>query len=111
MTAGGKLTVQVEAFAPRRSNTLVGFCTVIIPEMHLKIIDLSVHEKNESRWMGLPAKPQIAREGTVRRDERGKTAYSPVLEFTDKATRDAFSARVVTSLLEFAPAAFEGETA
>jgi hypothetical protein len=111
MTATGKLTVLIEAFRPMRSNTLHGFCTVNIPEMRLRIFDLSVHQKNESRWVGLPAKPQITREGAVRRDERGKTAYSPILEFTDKATRDAFSARAIAALLEFAPAAFDEEAA
>ena len=84
-----KLSVHVESFKPLTSNTLRGFVTVIIPEMRLKIIDLSVHEKNEARWVGLPAKPQITRDGTVRKDDRGKVAYSSVLEFTDKATRDA----------------------
>jgi hypothetical protein len=111
MIAGGKLTVQVEAFTPKRSKTLAGFCTVIIPEMHLKIVDLSVHEKNGSRWVGLPGKPQITRECTVRRDERGKTIYAAVIEFTDKATRDGFSAKVVASLLDFAPSAFNDEEA
>jgi hypothetical protein len=106
-----KFTVHVEAFKPVRSNTLVGFCSVTIPELHLRIIDLSVHERNESRWVGLPAKPQVDRNGNVRKDDRGKTAYTPVIEFTDKATRDAFSARVIASLLEFAPAAFDEEAA
>jgi hypothetical protein len=107
----GKLTITVEAFVPRRSNTLFGFVTVVIPEMRLRIHDVSVHEKGESRWAGLPAKPQIDRDGTVRKDERGKTLYTPILEFTDKPTRDAFSARVIASLLEFAPAAFDDEEA
>jgi hypothetical protein len=106
-----KLTVQVEAFTPRRSNTLVGFCTVTVPEMRLRIHDLTVHKKNGSRWIGLPGKPIIDRDGTVRRDDRGKVAYVPVLEFADKATRDAFSAKVIASLLEFAPAAFDDEDA
>jgi hypothetical protein len=108
----GKLTVQVDAFKPIRSNTLFGFATVTIPELHLKIIDLRVHKKNDSRWVGLPGKAQIDREGHVRRDDRGKVAYTSVIEFTDKPTRDAFSARVIASLLEFAPAAFDdGEAA
>jgi hypothetical protein len=106
-----KLTVRVDAFKPIRSNTLFGFATVTIPELHLKIIDLSVHQKNTSRWIGLPGKAQITRDGSVRRDERGKVAYTPVLEFTDRATREAFSARVIASLLEFAPAAFDAEDA
>jgi hypothetical protein len=106
-----KFTVRVDAFKPLRSNTLVGFCTVTIPELRLKIIDLSVHEKNESRWASLPAKAQIDRSGNVRRDDRGKVAYTPVLEFSDKATRTAFSDRVIASLPEFAPAAFDDEAA
>jgi hypothetical protein len=111
MTGTGKLTVQVDAFKPIRSNTLYGFCTIVIPELHLKITDLTVHKKNDSRWVGLPGKAQIDRDGNVRRNERGKVAYTPVIEFTDKQTRDAFSARVIASLLEFAPAAFDDEEA
>jgi hypothetical protein len=76
----GKLTVQVESFKPMRSNTLV-----------------------------MPGKAQITRDGAVRRDDRGKTLYTPTLEFTDKSTRDAFSARVIAALLEFAPTAFDAE--
>jgi hypothetical protein len=112
MTAAArKVTVIVESFTPRRSNTLVGFCSVIIPELHLKIFDVSVHEKNASRWVGLPGKAQITRDGTVRKDERGKVLYTPTIEFTRRATRDAFSALVIASLLEFAPAAFDDEEA
>jgi hypothetical protein len=96
-----KLTVLIENFTPRRQNTLIGFVSVPIPEMHLKIFDLAVHQKNDSRWASLPAKPQVDRDGNVRRDERGKVAYSPVLEFTYRATRDAFSHRLIAALLEF----------
>jgi hypothetical protein len=105
-----KLTVIVQEFVPMRSNTLRGFVSVEIPELHMRICDLTVHEKNGKRWCGLPAKPQLGRYGCVRRDERGKALYVPVLEFTDRETRDAFSARVVAALLEFAPSAFEEET-
>jgi hypothetical protein len=111
MREASKLTVQVDAFKPLRSNTLVGFCSVTVTELHLKIYDLSVHEKNESRWVGLPGKAQINRDGQVRKDERGKVLYTPTIEFTDKPTRDAFSARVMASLLEFAPTAFDEEAA
>lgn len=106
-----KLSVRVEAFKPLRSNTLIGFITILIPEMHLRIVDLTVHQKNSTRWVGLPAKPQISRDGTVRKDEREKTIYSSILEFTDKETRDAFSARVIEALIAFAPEAFDGAAA
>jgi hypothetical protein len=104
-----KLSVIVEDFTPRHSNTLRGFVTITIPELHLRVCDLTAHEKNGARWVGLPAKPQIGRDGTVRKGDNGKTLYTPVLEFTDKETRDAFSNKVIAALLEFAPAAFEDE--
>jgi hypothetical protein len=47
----------------------------------------------------------------VRKDEHGKPLYLPILQFTDQATQAAFSQRVVASLLEFAPAAFDDEEA
>ena len=89
-----KLSVEVENFRPLRSNTLVGFCTVFIPGLHLKIIDCSVHQKDRSRWIALPAKAQINKDGTVRRDQRGKILYAAVLEF-DRPTREAFGSRVL----------------
>jgi hypothetical protein len=106
-----KLTVIVEAYTPRVANTLRGFCTIVVPELHLRIHDVSVFEKGDSRWVSLPAKPQIGRDGSVRKGENGKPLYTPVMEFTDKKVRDAFSHRVVAALLEFAPAAFELEDA
>jgi hypothetical protein len=105
-----KLSVELEHFRPLRSNTLHGFVTIIIPELHLKIIDCPVHEKNGKRWISMPGKVQITKDGTVRRDEHGKIMYAPVLEFTDRETRDAFSARVIDALLARFPGAF-GEVA
>jgi hypothetical protein len=106
-----KLSITVEAFTPRRSNTLFGFCTVVVPEVHLRVIDISVHAQNGKRWVSLPSKPWIDRDGVARRSDDGKIIYAPVLEFTDAATRAAFSAKVIKSLLEFAPAALEPEVA
>jgi hypothetical protein len=42
----------------------------------------------------------------VRRDERGKIGYSAILQFTDRAARDAFSQRAIVALLERFPYAF-----
>ena len=104
-----KLSIEIDSFKPQRSNTLYGFATILIPALHLRIFDCTVHEKGVARWIGLPAKPQVTKEGVVRKDDRGKTAYSPVLEFTDRATRDAFSQRVLARLLEQHPHAFDEE--
>ena len=52
----GKLSVQVEAFKPLKSNTLYGFCDVRFVELHLLIHDLRIHQKNGKRWASLPRK-------------------------------------------------------
>jgi len=101
-----KLSVNVESFKPLRSNTLFGFANILIPELHLRIWEATVLESYGKRWVGLPAKPLISREGSVRRDERGKIAYSAILLFTDGAIRDAFSQRAIAALLERLPYAF-----
>ena len=107
-----KLTVDVIEFHPLHRNTLRGFCTVYIGEMHLTIHDIGVHQHaSGARWVALPAKPLLESDGTARRDDRGKIAYCPVIEFADRETRDAFAARVIAALLEFAPDAFNGAAA
>ena len=104
-----KLSVEIESFKPLRSNTLIGFATIVIPEMRLRIIDAPVHQRNNVRWIGLPAKPMVTKEGVVRRDERGKIAYSPVLEFADRGTHEAFGQRAIAALLRAHPHAFDDE--
>jgi hypothetical protein len=106
-----KFTIRVEAFTPRRSNTLFGFCTVVIPELRLRINDIAVHEKNGRRWAQLPSKPMIDRDRNLKRDENGKIAYAIILQFTDRATADAFSAKLIEALLEHTPSAFDEEAA
>jgi hypothetical protein len=102
-----KLSIEVQGFRAHRSGTLCGFATLFIRELSLRIIDCPVHQKNESRWVGLPGKPQLDRDGNVRRDERGKALYSAVMEITRREVRDAFSARAIEALLERFPLAFD----
>jgi hypothetical protein len=103
----GKLSVRVEAFTRRRSNSLRGFADLLIPELRLRIREVSVHESHGKRWIGLPARPQVGRDGAARRDDRGKIAYIPTLQFTDREVGDAFSARALEALLERYPDAFD----
>ena len=67
MTA--KLSVRVENFTRRRSNTLFGFVDLVIPELRLRIREVTVHESHGRRWIGLPGKPQVDRDGAARRDD------------------------------------------
>jgi hypothetical protein len=107
----GKLTIEVESFTPRQSNTLRGFCTIIIPALHLRVCDITVHQKGSSRWVGLPGKPIVDRYGVAKRSDDGKLVYVPIVEFVDKPTRDAFSERVIAAVLEDFPNAFECQEA
>ena len=96
----GKLSVRVEDFTPRRSNTLLGLADLVTPEIRLRIKEASVHQSHGRRWIGFQAKPQIDREGRVRHDERGKIAYVAIIQFTDGATSDAFSELAIEALVE-----------
>ena len=54
-----KYTVEVEDFKPLCRKTLRGFISIVIPELRLCIHDIALHQKNQSRWVGLPGRPQI----------------------------------------------------
>jgi hypothetical protein len=102
-----KLSITVADFRPLKKNTLRGFCTIRISELRLEIREVAIHQKGESRWAQLPARPQRDRNGNPIRDSAtGKIAYLSVFEFLDRQTRDAFS-RVIAALIEYVPDAFE----
>ena len=84
------------SFKPLRKGSLVGFATVRLP-IGLKIVDCPVCVSHGRAWAALPAKPQF-KDGQPIRDERGKLAYSPILEWRDKRLHDAFSERVVAAV-------------
>jgi hypothetical protein len=102
-----KLSVKLESYTPRRSGALFGFCTVIVPETRLRIIDVTVFQAHGRRWCGLLGKAQLDKDGQARRDDRGKIQYTPVLQFLDRDTADAFSDRVIEALLADYPRAFD----
>jgi hypothetical protein len=101
------MAIIVEKWTPRRSNTLYGFADVVLERSHLKIRDCAIHEKGGRRWVSLPARPMIDRDGAVLRDEQGKTRYAPILEFTDREAGDEFSRACIAAVLAHSPAAFD----
>jgi hypothetical protein len=101
-----KLTVRCREFKSVPRNTLAGFAVILIEELRLNIKDVAVHVRGNRRWAQLPAKPVISREGLALRDATtGKITYVPLLQFTDRATSDAFSDRVIAAVLEHSPGA------
>jgi len=103
-----KFTVSCREFKPVVRNTLRGFADIRIAEMRLDIKDVAIYAKGESRWAALAANPMIDRTGVVIRDATtGKIQYANIFEFTDRATRDAFSRAVIAAVLELVPDALE----
>ena len=75
-----------------RRNTLRGFCDLRLRELKMVLHDVAVHQHdNGSRWVGLPSKPIIDRDGVAKRNDAGKIEYVPLLELEGRETRDAFS--------------------
>jgi hypothetical protein len=110
--AVSKLTITCSELRPLQRNTLCGFALVEIAEVKLTIRDVAIHQKNNSRWAQLPAKPQITKDGTVVKDPAtGKVAYTHLMDFSSREVRDAFCAAVVRAVLARAPDAFAGVAA
>jgi hypothetical protein len=105
-----KFDITCTDFKPLHRNTLRGFAQISIVELRLRIRDVAIHEKGESRWAQLPAKAQL-KDGNLVKNDVGKVQYFPILEFESRAVADAFSARVINALLQFSPQAFDVEDA
>lgn len=99
-----RFSIDCIAFKALHKNSLIGFADIVIRELHLTIHDVSLHTKGAAKWASPPGKPRI-KDGAVLTGDDGKVLYSPVLEFEDRATRDAFSAAVWHAVERFAPEA------
>jgi hypothetical protein len=89
---GGHREIVVSDWKPRVQNTLRGFLSVNLPS-GMVIHNLTVHEKDGSRWVGLPA-----REWT---DSQGQKQYAKLIEFSDKATANRFKDAVLHALDQY----------
>jgi hypothetical protein len=79
-------TLEILEFKPFVKNTLMGFLTVRLPS-GWEFKDLTIHEKNGNRWIGMPAKSF--------KKEDGSTGWVPLIKMADKAKWEAFQAAVL----------------
>jgi hypothetical protein len=70
-------------------NTLKGFFTLTLPS-GLIIHDVALHERSGSRWISLPAREFI--------DKQGKKSFRPFLEFTDRGVAEVFREQALGAL-------------
>jgi hypothetical protein len=86
--------LRLVSWQPFRKGPLRGFATVELP-IGLKIFDVPIRTGVNGLWAGLPAKPEIDRDGRRKTDINGKPVYADVLRWRDRATADGFSQAVV----------------
>lgn len=100
--------ISILAFKPMSgSGSLRGFVDVHIPAWRLRLFGCPVHESHGRRWVGLPSRPQIDRDGVaVRDEEKGKVRYFPVIGFDDVEVLHRFSDATVAALEIYNPDAF-----
>jgi DNA-binding cell septation regulator SpoVG len=73
--------VTISDFKSFEKNTLRGFFTATLADGMI-IHNLSLHEKNGGRWIGMVSEKFTDREG--------KVGYKKLIEFTDRAALDVF---------------------
>ena len=72
--------IKVISYLPVKKGTCIGFITVRLTQIGLEIRDCVIHQKNNSRWIQLPAKPY---------KQDGETKWNYIIKFymQDKANQ------------------------
>ena len=96
--------ILISNWKPLRKESLRGFLTATLPS-GMVLHEISVLVSNGKAWASPPSKPMVGRDGKVLVGDNGKPRYAQLIEFTDKATRDRFSAAVLAALLGAHPEA------
>lgn len=87
------ITVRCTEFKRFEKNTLRGFAKLEIPGWGVSICDITLHTKNGSTWVGLPAKRYSKKDGTE--------GWQPTVEFLDDAAKRAFQSAAVAAIERF----------
>jgi DNA-binding cell septation regulator SpoVG len=78
----------IKEFKPYQKNTLRGFVSIELPS-GLILHGLTYHQKEDSRWIGMPAKQY---------EKDGATTWAPQVEFVSKESRDKFQTAVLAAI-------------
>ncbi len=83
------MSIEVIKFKSYERNTLRGFFTCRMTGVGLELRDLTLHEKDGKRWIGLPAKPY---------EKDGGQAWSHIVKFYDEARSKQFQTATLKAL-------------
>jgi hypothetical protein len=99
--------IRASDWRPVERNSLRGFITLNLEPSGLVLRDCTVHRTQDGReWIGLPAKPQIDRDGQHRKDpETGKSLYTAVVEVQGKEAWERFQTAPLAAVRQLLGAA------
>lgn len=84
-----KAQIEISNWKPLVKNTLKGFFSLTLPSGMI-LHDCMLHEKNQSRWISLPARPWT--------DNQGKTQFARFIEFSTPEIETHFKNQVLAAL-------------
>jgi hypothetical protein len=90
------MSMQAFGWKPLQRGTLQGFVGLNLPS-GLTLRDCTVHQQGDKRWVGLPTKPQLDKDGNLRRESDGKLLYTVVVEVAS-SRRAAFQAQALAAV-------------
>lgn len=102
------MPITLLAWKPMVKNTLRGFANVRLGRS-LIMKELTCHESQCKRWVGMPGKPMIDGSGQVKKDDRGKQQFASILEWTDREAATRFSEAVIAAIEAEHPTAFASD--
>lgn len=89
------IPITILEWRPVTKGALLGFAKIKMGA--LEISDVTVMSSNGKKWAGMPAKPQIDKDGNVKRDGT-KILYTKILAWDSKAASDRFSESVIAAI-------------
>ena len=84
--------VEVISFKPFVKNTLQGFLDLKLPAIGLSISGCTLHQKNESRWVGLPGRQY---------EENGEKKWAVILDFASKEAKNSFQKAAIAAVDQY----------
>jgi hypothetical protein len=101
-------SVRLIAGRVHRKGKLRGFVTAEILPVGLKIADITIIQGRAGFFAGLPARPVLDSDGHHRRNDAGKPQYAAIIEWSDRAVSDRFSATLIALVRRAYPEMFVG---
>ncbi|MFL5285645.1 MAG: hypothetical protein ACJ8AW_32885 [Rhodopila sp.] len=97
--------IEIVVWRPLRKNSLRGFMTIRINNMIIH--GCAVLTSNDWRWIGMPSKPRLGRDGQQLTDHAGKPFWPPIVSWRSRESSDRFSHAVIEALLARHPDALD----